>query len=194
MHETCEVIMLPTSRKNKNVLWKLISSDSRFGSLGLPEDETKHNILHYGDDNIFGAWKYGSIQCQHLYIASNGKIEVGDWVVYDVSGYNDPEYDSHFLGRVLNTDEVGEPNAHYRVEKRGDTLSWHVEYCKKVIAATDVELELPSIPDSFIREYANTNGEITNVDVEIYEESAMMNKIISPFFPIKTKNNAIIIK
>lgn len=93
-------------------------------------------------------------------IVSDEKIEKGDWVAYDVAGYNDPKYPSHFIGKVKSTDEVGQANCHYSIDggtEYGDNCGWHCEDCFKIIAGTP---ESPSI------DYNDSEEEFGIVDME----------------------------
>jgi len=157
-----------------------------------------------------------------LYITSDEEIKDGDWVLYDVEGYNNPEYDSHFLGKVTNTEEAGQSNSHYIVDggkRHGDNCSWHCSDCKKIIATTDYELRgckqidicstslsekcicpdrLPQPSQAFIKKYCKLDG-IDEVDVE-YErdmESMQLNvdskgKISSWYLKVNSSNEIAI--
>jgi len=80
----------------------------------------------------------------HLYFVTDDGIEKDDWVTYDVAGYNNPDYNSHFIGKVTSTREVGQANCHYDIDGRqlGKTLGWHCEDCRKIIATTDSSLNV----------------------------------------------------
>lgn len=89
---------------------------------------------------------------QHLYITTDDKIKERDWVLYDVAGYNNSKYNSHFLGQVTSIKEIGQANCHYGIDgnKLGKNLAWHCEDCKKIIATTDKLV---------IKDYENCNHE-----------------------------------
>lgn len=136
-----QIIMLPTSRKNNNILWKLTKPKINI----LPKGNiNKLDILHFGNENIKGAWKDGNIKCQHLYILSNESIKEGDWYIDDAN------------------------NVRLSVTSDEDYWSKRPEY-KKVISITDTSLNLPQPSQAFIQKYVeryNADDPITYVMVE----------------------------
>jgi hypothetical protein len=135
---------------------------------------------------------------KHLYVTSKDEIKKGDWVLYDVSAYDNPSYELYFLGKIRDTSEVGQANCHYIIEKNksyGARCAWHCEDCKKVIATTDASLNLPTIKQSFIDKYItqyNAGNSINNVLVEYYEE--IHNPKYDIWIPKLNSNNEITIK
>ena len=98
--------------------------------IALYDDELfhKHSCMYTLEKAIF----------QHLYILSDDKIKVGDWITDTNKVYEAPEIDA-FIG------------------------------FKKIIASTDISLELPQIPQSFINTYIeeyNNDNIIDEVNVE----------------------------
>lgn len=91
---------------------------------------------------------YGMYNCaqrmphslHHLYFVSDEEIQVGDWI-----------YDTVLMNRV---EKAVYDNTYL-------TRDW-----KKVVATTDKSLQLPSIPESFLKEYVEKNGSINEVEIE----------------------------
>lgn len=87
----------------------------------------------------------------HLHILSDDKIEEGDWCVL---------LDS--LGGIMSKPSEYLPST-------GHVLNKHL---RKIIASTDISLNVPSVPQTFIKEYVDSynKGEVINeVDVECTE-------------------------
>lgn len=125
------------------------------------------NTLHYRYNN--NLYQHEDYINQHLYITSNDEIKEGDWI-YDRAHDRIIQFDN----LVVN----------------GGSCSDH---CVKIIATTNSSLKiwshtcfsgeeiynkLPQIPDSFIKEYVESNGTIKEVEVEM-EETTPMQKTIN---------------
>ena len=85
---------------------------------------------------------------QHLYFLSNEEIQVGDY--YCAIGMRT---DKHGIN-LCDTE---------RLKEICNTMSFTT---KKVVATTDTSLNLPLIPQEFIQEYVESNGNIDEVFVE----------------------------
>ena len=124
-----KVHMLKTSRLTEVVLWKLIG----------------HTELHFGKSDIAGAWEEGFIQCQHLYITTDDKINNGDCY-----------YNKRFVQRVAKNE------GDTKIEDKGSIDNWY----KKIVGTTNPDLDLPIIPTSFVEKYCDANG-IDNVQISL---------------------------
>jgi len=115
----------------------------------LPTNNNYKGILIKDDDsNLLGFNKeYGlssilkSYTPQHIYFTSEDAIEQGDW-------YIQPE---GLRKSAAKTDTCAFPKDSY-----------------KVVASTDSSLGLPMIPESFIRDYVELSGAITEVYLGVW--------------------------
>ena len=71
---------------------------------------------------------------QPLIVSETDEIKEGDYIAYDVTGYEDDTAKLiYLLGHVTDASEKGEANAHY-ITDRGQ---WHWDDCSKIIATAD---------------------------------------------------------
>jgi len=108
-------------------------------------------LIFNSESNI----SYNDCQYYELYILSNDEIKEGDWMYKDNKNY--------IIEIKQNTSGF--------IYKKGD-FSW-TGNMGKIIASTDNSLELPSIPESFIKAYIkayNEDNPITEVQLE-WEET-----------------------
>ena len=105
---------------------------------------------------------------QHIHLLSDEEIQVDDFYIYpDLSG-NDVWINK---GSILDKSEyVG---------------------AMKVVASTDSSLKLPSIPQDFIKEYVESNGEIDEVFLQLYPYCENNTVIISKPKQCWTKDEVI---
>lgn len=111
----------------------------------------KKNFL-YQSINCFTQENKINFDSKHLYITSDKEIEKGDWYI---------------------TNYVNEPNEVERnkIIKSKNNKKLHYKY-SKIIATTDISLNIPLIPQSFIEKYIkeyNKSNIITEVNVEYQE-------------------------
>ena len=171
----CNVVMLPQNRIGWNPN-TLLSG-------------TKANKLFYteGSTTVNGDW-----QAQHLYFTSQDDIKEGDWII------NGNTWQSNFAVFQIKDEKQA---IEYQViremmlvqsaknpEKLGGLLT------AKIVASTDPSLNLPTIPEEWIKKYVEVNGKITNVKLEAkldldnnpgYPNEILVHKI--------TSNNEVII-
>lgn len=103
-----------------------------------------YSIINDIEDLIKSIGWFGVIP-QNLYIVNTeAEIKEGDWFIY-------------FFGdslEVVKCESLKEGNPN------------HKRNCKKIIATTNPELQLPLINPEFVEEYVNQQGKIDEVDVE----------------------------
>lgn len=137
-YKTCKVVMLPNSGNAKlGDIFKRISTDI----LMLDGESIGDLLININPSVTVSNEKF---EAQHLYILSDDKIKMGDWVI------NNFDYDNPVLFIAdLDFFNVG------------------IE-ANKVIASTNSSLGLPMIPEWFIKEYVAKQGKIDEVEVVCY--------------------------
>ncbi len=138
MKKLCQVVRLPSKKLGIEI-----------GDITKPTPEYIKNSKGYIDD-ILGiavrAFKINSLYVTYfLYVTSDDVIKDGDYFYY-------------------STNRGGGDG----VEKADDAdvqQQDHWKY-KKVIASTDESLDLPGIPESFLKKYVEENGKIDEILVE----------------------------
>jgi len=91
---------------------------------------------------------------QHLYITSDEKVTEGT-KCYDLAG------------KVVYVQEIDEEFASI-----GSGMACPVEQLRIIVASTDASLDLPLLPESFIKKYVEENGKIDEILVEFKEIKA----------------------
>lgn len=134
----CKVVCLTTNDTVMNGIQIIKNNENN--ELRLPLTGVELRRLVAGS----AVWK-----AQHLYLVSDEAIEVGDiWMkptgkinisACSTVAFNNPEW--------LNSSDC--------------------VHIKKVVASTDTSLNLPSIPQSFLEKYVESNGSINEVEIEM---------------------------
>lgn len=148
--QIANVVMLSTK---KSKLVEVIDSIMRTAAL-------RYDTIEHEEDL--------EITPQHLYFTSNEEIKEGDW--YRTKTFD--EMDKKFI----------------QATKENTDFSVIDPYSQKIIATTDtslwqhashpegtVKVGLPSISQSFIKQYVEANGDIDKVELE-YEQNCKMNQ------------------
>ena len=169
----CQIIMLSTNEK-------AISSEFTIGKRIKTTEKTPDKLV-YGcalSDIIF--------QRQHLYILSDEKIKVGDWVLVQCS-----EIEVTHIRKVTGYDKeqlLFDNNNHI-----------YMDYCTKIIATTDKTLGLAEISKEFIETYIlsynmGSMNTITEIMVEYEEIISYSLKKVDHYKLKIDENNCISIK
>ena len=117
-----------------------------------------------------------SLDCQpqHLYFTNGEKIGVGDNVLSKLYG----------LGKVVSNqwaDNKGKTPMLVQFKDKAimygkdgsykdDGNKMYLNDCYKIVASSDESLNLPQIPQSFIKQYVKANGKIDEVEIKYINE------------------------
>ena len=122
-------------------------------------DVVKLPITDIRDKNIEGATfcstpkGYDGYNIHIISWDMDEKIEVGDWFV------DKRDHRNVFLCKGVHEDEYNNKTIF------SDTYLFQKNLCSKVIASTQLNINVPRIPDSFKKEFCEKNGEIEQVMV-----------------------------
>ena len=147
-----KVVMLPTEKAIELDNDSKVNRFQKYLTLGKLSNELRYDIPFWIDN---------SIEIQHLYFVSEREIEVGDWFLSDgrLSKSFPPMYNVEKCIDIDNEWIYGNIN--------GKDLGNNPNFSLKIEATTDPSLNLPLIPQSFIKEYVEEQGEIDEVMIEI---------------------------
>ena len=145
----CKVVMLATEKSNLFQQTRDIWGSPTVCKLSYSDNQTYIDNIYLVNSGRAATNAQDKYNFYHLYFISDEKIQIGDY--YTI-------YDS------MSIHKAG-----------GMNQQWYNEMCKKVVASTDSSLSLPMIPESFVKEYIETNGEINEVFIETIN---IDNKII----------------
>ena len=167
----CQIIMLSTDKK-------AIGSEFTIGKRVKANTEKPINELVYGfalSDIIF--------QRQHLYILSDEKIKVGDWVLVQCS-----EIEVTHIRKVTGYDKE-----QFLFDNNNQI---YMDYCTKIIATTDNSLGLPKLSKEFIETYIlsynmGSMNTITEIMVEYEEIISYSSKKVDHYKLKIDENNCI---
>lgn len=135
----CKVILLP-------------AENTRKGNFVVLQD----NKIKYKRFNQVTPWE----KCQNLYFITEDKIEIGDYFYHQIckkvfkANYTDIQN----FARITN----------YKFNK-SDFFTTAKPYWNKVISSTDSNLNLPTIPQQWIKEsYIPSQGKIMDIELKLY--------------------------
>lgn len=156
MKQKVQVIMLATTIEKATYpksLMKCIQSYDG-GWIDNFHNKVDKGELFYGfSDLTQGIW-----ELQHLYFTLNEEIKEGDLVLMNLR--NDSDDDDWFaIDKVVEIE-----NNYMYFSNSGVSTSLHK--ATKIVATTDKSLNLPLIPESFIKEFVESNGSIKEVEIE----------------------------
>jgi hypothetical protein len=168
MKKECKVIMLELG--NKPEVGDLVYISGALESIGILEEYKDNNSIYVKVPGGTQITTDRNCKLQHLYIVSDENIKVGDIVICHDELY--PQT----------------PLAVSRVEfNYGDNIAWcndpelsnynYQYFCKKVIYTTNTKCNLPNIPEGFINEYVQAQGEIDTVLVDIKDVNEIINMV-----------------
>lgn len=171
-----KVIMLPTNDKptRGSILLRHLWKDTKLECRSVWQyDETKQlsdTVAVYTTLNGSFMDTPSSFKSQHVYLTTDEEIKEGDWFI---SNRDIHQYEGDKIPEIL---KLG-----YR----------------KIVATTDTSLNLPQIPQEFLKKYCEADGKIEEVEIE-YEEKQVFESAedYDYGFGLKIKvdsNNCVII-
>lgn len=152
MIKTVQVVMLPTIEKNwpKGRITKCICENSYVPLGKLEIDTIGHKLPNYMI-NTLDYW-----EPQHLYFIStdpNEEIKEGDWV------YEECKVGKADIKEINKCKGIDNENGWIFFEKYQTGLGW----CKKIIASTNKDLDLPIIPQQVIKYVLEEHLKLKNI-------------------------------
>ena len=115
---------------------------------------------------------------QHLYLTSDELIKEGDWSYCSIPNCT--------RERIIKVTDDWNLDSLNRFRKEG--------YESKIIATTNPECNLPTIPDSFLQKYVAANGNIDSVKLEMEKkEEALMREMDEGMY-MRTDTQDLILK
>lgn len=167
MKKRCKIVDLPTKNNSKSNIFcynkSPFTSRKRYGYI----NEIKENVIPFGEKETTTLIDCSpSFQVEetdgyyiHLYLVSDDEIKEGDYVYCKSDVLDD------FIDKVETLEELS--------IARGEQ---YVCKSKKVIATTDPSLNIPLIPEQFVKDYCDSNGigeVMVDYDIlKIYEKSS----------------------
>jgi len=156
----------------------------------------QYTITKYPDNLMNGQLLSGIKKCegnvkeinQHLYIISDDEIKEGDWFIT-------------LNNNVFKCCRITKDNIYFYQNEDGYEYINQKERCKKIIATTDISLELPQLSQQFIERYIEcyNKGEIITdvlVEYEDYDWDVLISgkTTIHQKIKVNPKDNTITIK
>jgi hypothetical protein len=196
-YKRCRAILLPATNR------VVLDSNQNGVFDGILKGISKRNELI----NTLAINKFPSVgyvvsmwQPQHLYILSNDKISVGDWVINgNISKSN------HAIVHINSERVADEMNKIASLMNEFNEKIKNIVITKKIIASTDNSLHMPQLSERFIQIYCNEHNKgncIGSVMVEYNTADDNMDGYVSMFgghevgetLKVTTNGNNIIIK
>ncbi len=157
-------------------------------------------IVHTKESELNAVLNIGGTS-QHLYFTSDENIEEGDCVFSKLYGLGKVVSDKWADHKAIAPMLVQFKDIAVRYGKDGsykdDGNKIYLNDCYKIVASSDESLNLPQIPQSFIKQYVEAGGSIDEIMVEQYYYAEALNG--SSLIPHKVykfrtdSNNCVII-
>ena len=120
---------------------------------------------------------------QHLYFTSNDKIKKGDWMLKRADSC------SNRLRQCYGIYE----NVHLLTDEKGIGMCMREEMAK-IIASTNKLLGLPSIPESFLKNFVESNGKIDKVRLDMERKDDALFRDLDDGRFMRTDTQDLILK
>jgi len=149
-----KIIMLPTDERVEiGGIYKRIKSIYDFS---IYDFEPIGQIVVNQNPGVNQSNEYYT--AQHLYIVNDDVIEFNDWFFNLSLDFSTTLYKPY---QLLGDSEHAE---YEKTKLNSDKNVW-----KKIIASTDTNLNLPTVPDEFIKEYVRVNGQLESILIDSIE-------------------------
>lgn len=133
MKKKCKVVALTTEATKE---WALAMRAAKH-----PKEDRW--LVRNNEQSLTWGW-----YTHHLYLISDDEIKVGDWYYFHSPEVNDAYVRAGFNNSIHQCTDVGLGH----VASNSKMLNPKM-YCRKIIATTDPTLNLPLIPEEFVKSY-----------------------------------------